>query len=122
MNAVISVTLALVVALAGTAQAQDEVRGYSQETLLKNWALSRCLGQVYEEAGARQDANASASAYLEFGHQPIEAYEALSVVVAEYANRDYAGSVEARFGTMKCVDLLHSKKLDELARELAKPR
>jgi hypothetical protein len=96
---------------------------YSQKTLLKNWALSRCLGQVYADGKATEDANASASAYLEFGRQPIEAYEALAVVIGKYANRKYAGSVRSNFNTMKCIDLFHSTELDELVSKfsIAKP-
>lgn len=122
MRAAVHVACVLVFTLVGTAQAQGEIRGYSQKMLLKNWALSRCLGQVYEDAGARQDANASAGAYLEFGDQPIETYEALSVIVDEFANRNYSGSVDSRFGTMKCIDLMNSKRLDDLATELAPSR
>jgi len=95
---------------------------YSQKTLLKNWALSRCLGQVYGHGKATQDANASASAYLEFGRQPIEAYDAIAVLIRKYAHRRYAGSVHSDFNTMKCIDLFHSKELDELANTLSAGR
>lgn len=90
-------------------------RKYSQKLLLKNWALSRCLGQVYPNSKSADDANASASAYLEFGRQPIQVYEALSVIVDKYANKNYSGSVRAEFNTMKCIDLFHSKELDALS-------
>lgn len=93
----------------------NETSRYPQKTLLKNWALSRCLGQVYVDDKSSKDANATASAYLEFGRQPLEAYEALSVVVDKYANKKYTGSVHSEFNTMKCIDLFHSKELDDLA-------
>lgn len=93
---------------------------YSQKALLKNWALSVCLAQVAKDASDRNDANATAGAYLEFGHQQIEAYDQLRRLVAQYAARKYAGSVDSEFNTMKCIDLFHSKELDALAAKLAK--
>jgi len=110
----------ILLALIQPAIAQDEAKHYSQKTLLKNWALSRCLGQVYGDAKTKDDANATAGAYLEFGHQPIEAYDALSALVTKYVQRNYASSVGSDLNTMKCIDLFHSKELDVLTGRLAK--
>jgi hypothetical protein len=100
--------------------ARSPVEGYSQKTLLKNWALSVCLAQVAHSVRDRDDANAAASAYLEFGRQPIEAYDALRALAQRYANRTYSGSMPASFNTMKCIDLFHSRELDTLVGRLAK--
>lgn len=88
---------------------------YSQKTLLKNWALSVCLAKVAKNAEFKEDANATAGAYLEFGRQPIEAYDALRELVDRYVRRQYSGSVPSEFNTMKCIDLLNSKELEALA-------
>ena len=95
---------------------------YSQKTLLKNWALSVCLAKIAKDAVAREDANATASAYLEFGQQPLEAYEELGKLAERYANRKYGGMVKSDFNTMKCIDLFHSKELDRLAGKLSRTR
>lgn len=94
---------------------EDPARKYSQKMLLKNWALSRCLAQAYVDGKSSEDANASASAYLEFGRQPVEVYEAVGVIVDKYVNKKYAGSLRSEFNTMKCIDLFHSKELDVLS-------
>jgi hypothetical protein len=94
---------------------------YSQKDLLKNWALSTCLAIVVTDPALRADANATASAYMEFGHQAPEAYAALRELAENYAARRYSGSVEGRFDTMKCIDLFHSRELNSLATRLAKP-
>jgi hypothetical protein len=94
---------------------------YSQTDLLKNWALSTCLATVATDPALRADANATASAYMEFGHQAPEAYAALRELAESYAARRYSGSVEGRFDTMKCIDLFHSRELNSLATRLAKP-
>lgn len=101
---------------------QSATETYSQKTLLKNWALSVCLATVFKDTHTREDANATASAYLEFGRQPIEAYDALRKLAEQYANRRYAGSIKSDFNTMKCVDLFHSKELDSLTSKLSKSK
>ena len=95
---------------------------YSQKTLLKNWALSRCLAQTSNDGPSKNDANATASAYLEFGKQPIEVYDELSKVVDKYVKRTYGGSVKSDFNTMKCIDLFHSKELERLASKFSKTK
>ena len=107
-------SLSLVQAATGPAEA-PATASYSQKILLKNWALSVCLAKVAKTTEAKEDANATASAYMEFGKQPIEAYDALRALAERYAQRKYSGAVQSEFNTMKCIDLLHSKELEVLA-------
>jgi hypothetical protein len=122
MNVIIPIIGFAVLAFVQQAHAQEETSKYSQKMLLKNWALSRCLGQVYADEKTKEDANATAGAYLEFGRQPIESYEALSRLVDEYANRKYAGSIQSDFNTMKCIDLFNSEKLEKLVSKLSRAK
>ncbi|WP_323001323.1 T6SS amidase immunity protein Tai4 family protein [Denitromonas sp.] len=97
-----------------SSEAMPQTARYSQRELLKNWALSACLATIAKSPADRDDANATASAYLEFGNQPIEAYQALGKLVERYAGRTYSGSIASEFNTMKCIDLYHSKTLEDL--------
>ncbi|WP_431265812.1 T6SS amidase immunity protein Tai4 family protein [Roseateles chitinivorans] len=92
---------------------------YSQQTLLKNWATSVCLATVARSPEAKDDANATASAYMEFGKQPLAAYAPLRDLAVSFAKRTYAGASPSEFNTMKCIDLMHSKELDALTARLA---
>ena len=85
---------------------------YSEQVLLKNWALSRCIGTAFANAEIKQDAFNSASGYLEYGHVPIEAYEEVSKLISVFLARKYSGSIPGTFHTMECLDLFHSKALD----------
>jgi hypothetical protein len=109
---------ALVQAATGPTEA-PVTANYSQKTLLKNWALSVCLAKVAKNTELKEDANATASAYMEFGKQPIEAYDALRALAERYSQRKYSGAVQSEFNTMKCIDLLHSKELEALAAKWA---
>lgn len=93
---------------------------YSQEVLLKNWAFSVCLAKVAKTQDAKDDANAAASAYLEFGKLPIASYEPLRALADRYAKRVYGGATPGEFNTMKCIDLMHSEELEALASKLAR--
>ena len=100
--------------------AQHMTAKYDQKTLLKNWALSVCLAQVAKDEKTAEDAGITASAYLEFGHQGIEAYEELRKLVSKFKNLKYDGSVKSEYNTMKCIDLFHSKDLDQLTSKLVR--
>ena len=95
---------------------------YSQKVLLKNWAFSVCLAKVFKAQDAKDDANATAAAYMEFGKLPIESYEPLRELADRYAKRVYGGAVQGKFDTMKCIDLMHSKELEALTSRLAETK
>lgn len=108
-----------------TSTQKNPIATYSQQLLLKNWALSICLANISSDEKAIKDASATASAYLEFGKQDLEAYDELRVLVKKYANLKYGakpdlGQPPPELNTMKCIDLFHSKELDALTRRLAK--
>lgn len=95
--------------------AQDSlISKYTQATLLENWALSHCLALVYKDDTVRKDAEASASAYLEYGKQPIEFYHQIDVILNKYINSEYGGSISSEFNTMKCIDFIHGVELKKL--------
>lgn len=107
---------------ASAADPTPQTGKYSQKTLLKNWTLSRCLGQAYGIKAAEDDAYRTAGAYLEFSRVPVERFERLSALVEKYLRADFRGSVEGSYNTMKCIDLFHSRELDRLATRLASRR
>ncbi|WP_222853074.1 T6SS amidase immunity protein Tai4 family protein [Massilia genomosp. 1] len=102
-------------------QLKPMTESYSQKNLLKNWTFSACLAMNAKDAATKADANAAASAYMEFGRQRIEAYDALRKLAEKYASLSYSGSIPSEFNTMKCIDLFHSSELDRLVTTLTKP-
>ena len=75
--------------------------------------------QVLPDGSAKDDANAAAGGCIEFGRQPIEAYENLGKLVDKYIKLPYVGSMKSDFNTMKCIDLFHSKELEEAVTRLS---
>lgn len=92
----------------------------------KDMVLATCIAQAYRnDAGATVDAGSSASALRDWTSFDLEeSPDAVQALVDNYLARDYANPlVEAetrgvRFDLLKCMDLYHSKALDELIKRL----
>lgn len=93
--------------------AESLMTKYTQKELLKNWTLSRCLGKAYDNVSVKKDADATASAYLEYSKQPIENFYILDKLADKFIKLKYTGSIPANFNTMKCIDLFYSKELND---------
>jgi hypothetical protein len=116
---IVAIAFILIAIAAQQVRAQPMTANYDQKTLLKNWTLSVCLAQIAQDVRTAEDAGLTASAYLEYGHQGVEAYDELRKLVGKYKNLKYGGSVKAEYNTMKCIDLFHSKELERLTARLA---
>ncbi|PCM44830.1 T6SS amidase immunity protein Tai4 family protein [Marinobacter sp. ANT_B65] len=87
---------------------------YPPETIFKNYALSTCLADAFEDAELRKDASATAAGFLEFGTGPIEAYTEATLMGREFLKKKYHGKAPVEFNTKKCIDFYHSEELDRL--------
>jgi hypothetical protein len=108
--------LQCVACAAGSAAAPQS----TQATLLEKWTLARCLAKAGGDSPAGDDAAKTAAAYLEMGTAGIDVYEKLEGLAGSYLERNYTGSVKSSYSTMKCLDLLESEALDEIARDAAR--
>jgi hypothetical protein len=92
----------------------------------KDMVLASCLAQAYRhDPGAAADAGSSIAALRDWTEYDLErSPDAVKALVDSYLARDYSHPlVESeipgiRFDFLKCMDLYHSKALDELARRL----
>lgn len=87
---------------------------YSSETIFKNYALSTCLADAFDDAKLRKDASATAAGFLEFGTGPIEAYTEATLMGRDFLKKKYDGKVSVDFNTKKCIDFYHSEELNRL--------
>jgi hypothetical protein len=106
---------ALIWPLAASAASAASARD-AEETDFRNWILARCMAVMAGSGPVAQDAAATASAYLERGHLPAEAYEAGDALVTTALARTLTGSVPVRFDTMKCIELTSNPRLRDLVR------
>jgi len=88
---------------------------YSPIQYLKNFALSVCLADGYRSAEAVKDSLAAAGGYSELGSLPFEAYEEAESLAKQFLAKKYESVSGQKLILMKCVDLLNSQELDQLA-------
>ena len=118
---ILCVLVALMVSQPLAAQPTNSGTGRNgQKMLMKNWALSICFARIAQDERTKQDAGATARAYLENSQQGVEAFEQIGKLVDKYLALKYDGSVKSNYNTMKCIDLFHSKELDRLANTYVK--
>ncbi|WP_306398071.1 type VI secretion system amidase immunity protein Tai4 [Telluria beijingensis] len=92
----------------------------------KDLVLANCLAQAYRnEAGASADIGSSVSALRDWTYFDMEkSPDAVKSLVDSYLARDYSNPlVESeikgiRFDFLKCMDLYHSKALEDLVKRL----
>src|SRR5208283_1552552 len=96
--------------LVSPTEGRDLLGGVSQGDLLRNWALSRCIAKAFGPGKVKDDANISASAYLE----EIRARPEIDSLVTQALARTASGSVKGNYNTKKCIDLYSSKALRQL--------
>lgn len=88
----------------------------------KDRALASCISAAYKGSPAGEDANISKSAFLEWSnYDDDKGNPATDRLVEKYLRRDYSNPVEgyagAKFQLLKCIDMYHSRELNELVRK-----
>ena len=121
MRAKVAAAIALLVAplIVGTTVADTRV-AYSPVQYLKNFALSACIAEGYKADEVVKDSSAAAGGYLELGRLPFEAHQEAAALGKKFLAKDYQGKSGEKLTLMKCIDLFHSKELEQLARKYAK--
>ena len=87
----------------------------TEATLLRDWALSRCIAKAAKDSPMAGDAARTAAVFLERGSSEITKYEELEKLVDRFLAREYSGSVPGSYDTLKCIDMYHSRELTEAA-------
>jgi len=106
------------------ASPQAAARTYAQN--YKDMVLATCITTAYKrDKEAAADAGSSVSALRDWAYYDLEkAPDAIKALVEEYLARDYHNPIVesevkgVRFDFLKCLDLYHSKALDEQVKQL----
>lgn len=109
--------------LTASATAGDTVTA-TQRTNAENFkdrALGACISSAYDGSPAGKDASITTSVFLEWTYYDFErANPAVEDLAEKYLRRNYANPVEgyagAEFKLLKCLDMYHSKDLNDLVR------
>lgn len=91
------------------AVSQLPMDSFSQPQLFQNWLLNRCIGKASTDKTMKEDAYKSASAWLEYSHLPVEAFNGGDKLIDKYLKINLTGSVEGNFKVLTCTLLSQSK-------------
>ena len=95
---------------------------YTPVQYLKNFALSVCLSYGLEAKEAKAEANDASGGYLELGSFSFEAHEEAAALARAFIAKPYQSKHGGKLTVMKCIDLFHSKELDQLAQKYQRQR
>lgn len=115
---------ALVLCSSLTAFAADDIAA-ARRTNGQNYkdrALASCISAAYKGSPAGKDADITKSVFIEWTYYDDDkGNPATDQLVEKYLRRDYTTPVEgyagARFDLLKCLDMYHSRELDEQVRK-----
>ncbi len=93
---------------------------YSPVQYLKNYALSSCLSYGLAAQEAKIEAGDASRGYLELGSFGMEAHEEAAALARAYLAKPYQSKHGSKLTVMKCIDLFHSKELEQLAQKYNK--
>jgi hypothetical protein len=127
--AVAALTVSLITPIC---QAQDHIRnspqagGRTYSVNYKDIVLATCIATAYKDnPDAAKDAGSSISALRDWTSFDLDqATHSIRELVSDYLSRDYHNSIVksevkgVRFDLLKCLDLYHSKALDEQVKRL----
>jgi hypothetical protein len=107
----------------------DEQRhpgSYSRKMLLKNWALTVCMGRMMHNQEDKRDYRKSAASYFEFSNSSIEEFDMIDKVVYKYLGMPHLENTKSifsgNFDAQRCINLYRSKELERLTRKISKNR
>lgn len=111
---------------ADSADTSPQAGGRTNAQNYKDMVLASCMEQAYRaDRGAAADAGSSVSALRDWTYFDMEkSPDAVKLLVDGYLAKDYSNPlVESeikgiRFDLLKCLDLYHSKELEDLVRRM----
>jgi hypothetical protein len=112
MDLKIKISISIVLATCSVQVSAKEE--YTPEEYIKNYALSTCIAQGYNDNEVKNDAAAAARGYLEFGNYSLAAHTAVRKLGEEYLKKEYRNQSGEPMVMAKCIDFYNSKELDKL--------
>lgn len=90
-------------------------------TNYKDRALAYCVAQAYKNTPAEEDAQTTGAVFLDWTYYDLDANPEINALIDKYLGRDYSNPFEgyekAKFNMLKCIDMYHSKELEQQVRK-----
>ncbi|EPZ5302229.1 T6SS amidase immunity protein Tai4 family protein, partial [Cronobacter sakazakii] len=65
------------------AQPLASISEFTQPQIFTEWVQNRCMGHIADSVALKEDANASAAAWLEASELPVEAFNEADTIITQ---------------------------------------
>ncbi|GGD20113.1 MULTISPECIES: T6SS amidase immunity protein Tai4 family protein [Franconibacter] len=96
------------------AQSLPEISAFSQQQIFTHWVQTRCISKIADNASLKNDAQASAAAWLEASNLPVAAFEEADAATAQALQAKTGGSIKSDYRVLKCSLIAESQKIQAL--------
>lgn len=83
-------------------QTLPDVNAFSQQQIFENWVQNRCIGKIADSKILKDDAEASAAAWLEASDLPPANFEKADKVIVSLLNEKVGGTEPGNYQILKC--------------------
>ena len=105
--------LALIVSGA-YAQTLPDLTSFSEQQIFENWVQNRCIGKIADSKSLKDDAMASAAAWLEASNQPAGNFETADKVIDNLLKAKPGGTAPVGYQVLKCSLIANSDAIRSL--------
>lgn len=96
------------------AQTLPAVSAFSQQQIFENWVQNRCISKIADSKSLKDDAEASAAAWLEASDLPAENFEKADKVIATLLKENVGGTQSGHYQVLKCSLIANSDAIRPL--------
>lgn len=102
------------VASAANAQTLPDISTFSQQQIFENWVQNRCIGKIADSKSLKEDADASAAAWLEASNLPADNFEKADEVIVSLLKQKVGGTEPGHYQILKCTLIANSDAIRPL--------
>ena len=96
------------------AQTLPDVSAFSQQQIFENWVQNRCISKIADSKSLKDDAEASAAAWLEASNLPAENFEKADKVIVSLLKEKVGGTEPGNYQVLKCSLIANSDAIRSL--------
>ncbi|EGT4385611.1 hypothetical protein SMZ82_003286 [Cronobacter malonaticus] len=104
---------------AALAQPLASISEFTQPQIFTEWVQNRCMGHIADSAILKEDANASAAAWLEASELPVQAFNEADTIITQALKTPVGGTAKSDYRVLKCSLIAHSPEITALYQQFA---
>ncbi|NCH36450.1 T6SS amidase immunity protein Tai4 family protein [Cronobacter sakazakii] len=107
---------------AALAQPLASISEFTQPQIFSEWVQNRCMGHIADSVALKEDANASAAAWLEASELSVEAFNEADTIITQALKTPVGGTAKSDYRVLKCSLIAHSPEMTALYQKSAAQR